>query len=71
MISKLEEQVNYTQEEFLKELSESREPVNIFLISGIRLHGIIGGHDQHTVLLESATPQIIYKHAISTILKAF
>ena len=65
-----EDQSPYTQDEFLSELHATKEPVNIFLISGIRLHGIVGGYDQHTVLLESATPQIVYKHAISTIMVA-
>lgn len=60
----------YSQELFLSDLHKSKEPVNIFLVNGIRLHGIVGGYDEHTVLLESANPQIIYKHAISTIMVA-
>ena len=60
----------YSQDDFLADLASAREAVNIFLVNGIRLHGIVGGFDAHTVLLESAAPQIVYKHAISTIMVA-
>lgn len=71
MIKELVEQrLDYSQEDFLSNLSITKEPVNIFLVNGIRLHGTLGGHDEYSVLLESASPQIIYKHAISTIMLA-
>ncbi|OGT30310.1 MAG: RNA chaperone Hfq [Gammaproteobacteria bacterium RIFCSPHIGHO2_12_FULL_35_23] len=70
MSALVKECTTYCQDEFLENLSSTREPVNIFLINGIRLHGIVGGYDQHTVLLESVSTQIVYKHAISTIMLA-
>lgn len=70
MSTEVQECVSYGQDEFLANLTSTKEPVNIFLINGIRLHGIVGGYDQQTVLLDSASPQIVYKHAISTIMLA-
>lgn len=64
----MEKAACYSQDDFLKELMQSKEAVNIFLVNGIRLHGVVGGFDSTTVLLESAAPQIVYKHAISTIM---
>ncbi len=60
----------YSQDDFLSDLMAKKEAVNIFLVNGIRLHGTVGGFDATTVLLESASPQIVYKHAISTIMIA-
>ena len=62
------EETCYSQDDFLAQLSQTKEGVNIFLVNGIRLHGVVGGYDEHTVLLESSSPQIVYKHAISTIM---
>jgi len=62
------ERTSYTQDDFLQNLFAAKDQVNIFLTNGIRLHGIVGGYDQHTVLLEGTAPQIVYKHAISTIM---
>lgn len=56
------------QEAFLADLKNNQTPVSIYLKSGIRLNGVITYFDKHTVLLESNTTQIIYKHAISTIM---
>ena len=67
-MTNLMEKTSYSQDDFLANLMTTKDSVNIFLVNGIRLHGIVGGYDQHTVLLESAAPQIIYKHAISTIM---
>ena len=56
------------QEPFLDSLINGRTPVNIFLINGIRLSGIIRSYDQWVVLLDSpAGMQTIYKHSVSTI----
>lgn len=59
---------NNTQEAFLSELIKNNTPVSVYLKSGIRLNGVITQFDEHTLLLESNTTQIIYKHAISTIM---
>ncbi|CAG9252292.1 RNA chaperone Hfq [Paraburkholderia unamae] len=56
------------QESFLDSLISGHTPVNIFLINGIRLSGIIRSYDQWVVLLDSPTGmQTIYKHSVSTI----
>ena len=56
------------QDLFLNQLRKDRIPVIIFLTNGVRLKGIIRGFDNFVVLLKDATDQLIYKHAISTII---
>jgi host factor-I protein len=70
MLTDVTEYTAYSQDQFLAKLYEDKEAVNIFLVNGIRLHGVVGGFDKETVLLESVAPQIVYKHAISTIMLA-
>ena len=55
------------QDPFLNTLRKERIPVSIFLINGIKLQGQIDSYDQYVVLLKNSVSQIIYKHAISTI----
>ena len=55
------------QDEFLNELRKSKSTVSMFLVNGIRLVGKIEGYDRHVVLLANGTQQLVYKHAISTI----
>ncbi len=55
------------QDEFLNELRKKKSTVSMFLVNGIRLVGRIEGHDRHVVLLANGTQQLVYKHAISTI----
>lgn len=55
------------QNEFLKELIKEQVPVSIFLINGIKLHGIVDGYDDQTIMLKSAVTQMVYKNAISTV----
>lgn len=52
---------------FLKQLAEQHISVSIFLKSGIKLHGMILDADMHVVFLKDAITQMIYKHAISTV----
>lgn len=56
------------QDPFLNTLRKERIPVSIFLKSGIKLQGTIISFDQFIVTLENVTSQVIYKHAISTIM---
>ncbi len=57
------------QDAFLQALRESGATVNIFLVSGIRLKGVIESYDMHLVVLSAPQgSQMIYKHVISTIL---
>lgn len=58
------------QEPFLNALRKERVPVSIYLVNGIKLQGQIESFDQFVVLLRSAVSQMVYKHAISTIVPA-
>lgn len=55
------------QDSFLDILRRERIPVSIFLMNGIKLQGQIDSFDQCVVLLKKNVNQMIYKHAISTI----
>jgi host factor-I protein len=55
------------QDLYLNHLRKEKIPVTIFLVSGTRLKGTIRGFDNFVVLLKQNTQQLIYKHAISTI----
>ena len=55
------------QDLYLNHLRKEKIPVTIFLVSGTRLKGTIKGFDNFVVLLKQNTQQLIYKHAISTI----
>lgn len=55
------------QEPFLNQLRKERVPVSIFLVNGIKLQGQIESFDQFVVLLKNTVSQMVYKHAISTI----
>jgi host factor-I protein len=56
------------QDQFLHALVESRVPVTIYLVNGIRLLGEIDSFDQFGLMLRGSSQQFLYKHAISTIL---
>jgi host factor-I protein len=58
------------QEPFLNQLRKERVPVSIFLVNGIKLQGQIESFDQFVVLLKNTVSQMVYKHAISTIVPA-
>ena len=55
------------QNEFLQELIKDQVPVSIFLINGIKLHGVVDGFDEQVIMLKSAVTQMVYKNAISTV----
>lgn len=55
------------QDPFLNALRKERIPVSIFLVNGIKLQGQIESFDQFVVLLRNNVSQMIYKHAISTV----
>ncbi len=55
------------QEPFLNQLRKERVPVSIYLVNGIKLQGQIESFDQFVVLLKNTVSQMVYKHAISTI----
>ena len=58
------------QDPFLNAIRKERIPVSIFLVSGIKLQGQIESFDQFVILLKSAVSQMVYKHAISTVVPA-
>jgi host factor-I protein len=55
------------QDPFLNVLRKERIPVAIYLVSGIKLQGQIESFDQFVILLKNAVSQMVYKHAISTV----
>ncbi len=55
------------QDPFLNALRKERIPVSIFLVNGIKLQGQIESFDQYVVLLKNTVSQMVYKHAISTV----
>ena len=55
------------QDPFLNILRKERIPVSIFLVNGIKLQGQVDSFDQFVILLKNNVNQLIYKHAISTI----
>lgn len=55
------------QDPFLNVLRKERVPVSIYLVNGIKLQGHIESFDQFVVLLKNTVSQMVYKHAISTV----
>jgi len=55
------------QDPFLNALRRERIPVSVYLVNGIKLQGTVESFDQSVILLRSSVSQMIYKHAISTV----
>ena len=55
------------QDPFLYVLRREHVPVSIYLVNGIKLQGQVESFDQYVVLLKNTVTQILYKHAISTV----
>ncbi|HGX94176.1 MAG TPA: RNA chaperone Hfq [Candidatus Tenderia sp.] len=55
------------QDPFLNALRKEKVPVAIYLVNGIKLQGQVDSFDQFVVLLKNNVSQMVYKHAISTI----
>ena len=58
------------QDPFLNVLRREHVSVSIYLVNGIKLQGLIESFDQYVVLLKNTTTQMVYKHAISTVVPA-
>ena len=58
------------QDPFLNALRREKVPVSIYLVNGIKLQGQIDSFDQFVVLLRNSINQMVYKHAISTVVPA-
>ncbi len=55
------------QDPFLNALRKEHVPVSIYLVNGIKLQGNIDSFDQYVILLRNTVTQMVYKHAVSTI----
>ena len=55
------------QDPFLNTLRREKVPVSIYLVNGIKLQGQIESFDQFVILLRNSVSQMVYKHAISTV----
>ncbi len=60
-------QVNL-QDIFLNQMRKEKIPVTMYLVNGARLTGTIKGFDNFVILLKQDNQQLVYKHAISTII---
>ncbi len=58
------------QDPFLNILRKEHVPVSTYLVNGIKLQGQIESFDQYVVLLKNTVTQMVYKHAISTVVPA-
>lgn len=65
----MSEKSQNVQDVFLNALRKQKVPVTIFLVNGVKLQGIVTWFDNFSMLLRrDAAPQLVYKHAISTIM---
>lgn len=58
------------QDPFLNTLRKEHVAVSIYLVNGIKLQGQVDSFDQYVILLKNTVTQMVYKHAISTIVPA-
>lgn len=58
------------QEPFLNALRKEKIPVSIYLVNGIKLQGQVDSFDQYVIILKNTVNQMVYKHAVSTIVPA-
>jgi host factor-I protein len=61
------DQSQLLQNEFLNTLRKDRVPVSVFLVNGIRLAGHIQSFDQYSIRLQGATPQLVLKRVVATV----
>lgn len=65
------EKSNNLQDVFLNTVRKSKTPVTMFLVNGVKLQGVITWFDNFSVLLRrDGHSQLVYKHAISTVMPA-
>ena len=58
---------NSLQDSYLNTLRKERIPVSVYLVNGIKLQGQIESFDQFVIVLRNAVSQMVYKHAVSTV----
>tara|TARA_X000000950_G_scaffold40566_1_gene44125 strand:+ start:2984 stop:3220 length:237 start_codon:yes stop_codon:yes gene_type:complete len=61
---------NSLQDPYLNALRKENVAVSIYLVNGIKLQGHIESFDQFSILLKGAVSQLVYKHAVSTVVPA-
>ncbi|MCK5040674.1 MAG: RNA chaperone Hfq [Sphingomonadales bacterium] len=67
----MSEKTQSLQDVFLNQVRKEKTPVTVFLVNGVKLQGIITWFDNFSVLLRrDGHSQLVYKHAISTIMPA-
>lgn len=67
----MSEKTQSLQDAFLNQVRKEKTPVTVFLVNGVKLQGIITWFDNFSVLLRrDGHSQLVYKHAISTIMPA-
>lgn len=65
----MSEKSQNVQDVFLNALRKQKVPVTIFLVNGVKLQGVVTWFDNFSMLLRrDSSPQLVYKHAISTIM---
>lgn len=60
-------QTHHLQDAFLEALIKEKLNVSVFLVNGIKLHGTVDSFDDQVLMLKSTITQMVYKHAISTV----
>jgi host factor-I protein len=55
------------QDNYLNQLRKDKVPVVVYLTNGVRLKGVVKAFDNFVILLKETNQQLIYKHAVSTI----
>ncbi|MCA0402378.1 MAG: RNA chaperone Hfq [Proteobacteria bacterium] len=60
----------HLQDSFLDELIKEKIAVSIFLVNGIKLHGIVDAFDDNVIMLKNSVTQMVYKNAVSTVVPA-
>ncbi len=55
------------QDNYLNQLRKDKLPVLVYLTNGVRLKGVVKAFDNFVILLKDANQQLVYKHAVSTI----
>jgi len=63
----MDKKSTHLQDDFLNQLRKEHVSVSIYLMNGIKLQGNIESFDQYAILLKNTVSQLVYKHAISTI----
>ena len=65
------EKAQNVQDGFLNYIRKNKTPVTVFLVNGVKLQGIVTSFDNFSVLLRrDGHTQLVYKHAISTVMPA-